>query len=79
MNLMERVQKLVVQQMDRDPVEISAETSFADDLDADSLDLVELVMAFEEEFDIEIPDEVAEKFTTVQQVVDYLESAEGVE
>ena len=68
----ERVKKVVVEQLDITPDEARPEASFVDDLGADSLDTVELVMALEEEFDTEIPDEEAEKIRTIQQAVDYI-------
>ena len=68
----ERVKKIVVEQLDVKEDEVSLESSFVDDLGADSLDTVELVMALEEEFDCEIPDEEAENISTVQQAVDYV-------
>ena len=67
----QRVKKIVAEQLGVAEDEIKLESSFVDDLGADSLDTVELVMALEDEFDIEIPDEQAEKITTVQQAVDY--------
>ena len=67
----QRVQKIVAEQLGVAEDEIKLESSFVDDLGADSLDTVELVMALEDEFEIEIPDEQAEKITTVQQAVDY--------
>ena len=71
----ERVKEIIIEQLSVDkPEEVIPEASFIDDLGADSLDQVELVMALEEEFDIEIPDEEAEKITTVQAVVDYIDS-----
>jgi acyl carrier protein len=70
----DRVKKVIVEQLDIDEQKVTAQASFTDDLGADSLDIVELVMAFEEEFNIEIPDEAAEKILTVQQVVDYIEN-----
>jgi len=70
----ERVKKIVVQQLGVKDEEISIESSFVDDLGADSLDTVELVMALEEEFGCEIPDEEAEKITTVQQAITYVEA-----
>ena len=69
----ERVKSIVVQQLGVNAADVTRESSFVDDLGADSLDTVELVLALEEEFDIEIPDEDAEKITTVQQVVDYIQ------
>ena len=68
----ERVKKIVVEQLGVKEEEVTTESSFVDDLGADSLDTVELVMALEEEFECEIPDEEAEKITTVQQAVDYV-------
>jgi len=68
----ERVKKIVVDQLGVKEEEVIVEASFVDDLGADSLDTVELVMALEEEFEMEIPDEDAEKITTVQQAVDYI-------
>ena len=70
----ERVKKIVVDQLGVKEEEVTLEASFVDDLGADSLDTVELVMALEEEFETEIPDEDAEKITTVQQAVDYVTS-----
>jgi len=67
----QRVKKIVAEQLGVAEDEIKLESSFVDDLGADSLDTVELVMALEDEFEIEIPDEQAEKITTVQQAVDY--------
>ncbi|MDY6992894.1 MAG: acyl carrier protein [Pseudomonadota bacterium] len=68
----ERVKKIVVEQLGVKEEEVSNESSFVDDLGADSLDTVELVMALEEEFQCEIPDEEAEKITTVQQAINYI-------
>jgi len=68
----ERVKQIVVEQLGVKEEEVSGESSFVDDLGADSLDTVELVMALEEEFNCEIPDEEAEKITTVQQATDYI-------
>ncbi len=70
-NIEERVKKIVSEQLGVKE-DISADASFVDDLGADSLDTVELVMALEEEFECEIPDEEAEKITTVQQAIDYV-------
>ncbi len=70
----ERVIKVVVEQLDVDEKKVVSTANFADDLGSDSLDNVELVMAFEEEFDIEIPDEDAEQITTVQSVIDYIKN-----
>jgi acyl carrier protein len=69
----ERVKSIVVQQLGVNAADVTRASSFVDDLGADSLDTVELVLALEEEFDIEIPDEDAEKITTVQQVIDYIQ------
>ncbi len=70
----EKVKKIIVDQLGVDEAEVTPEAKFIDDLGADSLDTVELVMALEEEFGIEIPDEDAEKITTVQQAIDYVKS-----
>lgn len=67
-----RVKKIVVEQLGVKEEEVSNDASFVDDLGADSLDTVELVMALEEEFETEIPDEDAEKITTIQQAIDYI-------
>ncbi|PKM45319.1 MAG: acyl carrier protein [Gammaproteobacteria bacterium HGW-Gammaproteobacteria-1] len=73
----ERVKKIVVEQLGVKEEEVQTSSSFVDDLGADSLDTVELVMALEEEFETEIPDEDAEKITTVQQAVDYINAHQG--
>jgi len=70
----ERVKKIVVEQLGVKEDEVTPNASFVDDLGADSLDTVELVMALEEEFECEIPDEEAEKITTVQQAIDYVKA-----
>jgi len=70
----QRVKKIVAEQLGVNEAEIKNESSFLDDLGADSLDMVELVMALEDEFETEIPDEEAEKITTVQQAIDYINS-----
>ena len=70
----DRVKKIIVEQLGVKEDEITNEASFVDDLGADSLDTVELVMALEEEFEIEIPDEEAENITTIQQAIDYIEA-----
>lgn len=70
----ERVKKIVVEQLGVSEDEVTNEKSFVDDLGADSLDTVELVMALEEEFETEIPDEEAEKITTIQEAIDYINS-----
>ena len=74
MSTFEQVKKIVVEQLGVEPDEVQMTSTFVDDLGADSLDIVELIMAFEEEFNIEIPDEKAEKIKTVEDVVKYLES-----
>jgi acyl carrier protein len=71
-DIAERVKKILVEQLGVKEEEVSNESSFVDDLGADSLDNVELVMALEEEFGCEIPDEEAEKITTVQAAIDYI-------
>ena len=68
----ERVRSIIVDQLNVNEEQVTLEASFIDDLGADSLDTVELVMALEEEFDTEIPDDEAEKITTVQQAIDYI-------
>ncbi|GET42594.1 acyl carrier protein [Microseira wollei] len=68
----EKVKKIVVDQLGVEAADVKPEANFANDLGADSLDTVELVMALEEEFDIEIPDDAAETMMTVQQAVDYI-------
>ena len=73
-NVEQRVKKIVAEQLGVNETEIKNESSFVDDLGADSLDTVELVMALEEEFETEIPDEQAEKITTVQQAIDFVNS-----
>ena len=71
-NIEDRVRKIVAEQLGVKEEEVKAEASFVDDLGADSLDTVELVMALEEEFETEIPDEEAEKITTVQLAIAYI-------
>jgi len=73
MNIEQKVKDIIVQQLGVDPEKVKLEASFVEDLGADSLDTVELVMAFEEEFDLEIPDDDAEKLTTVGKAMEYLE------
>lgn len=70
----EKVKKIIVEQLGVEEEEINMESSFIDDLGADSLDIVELIMALEEEFDIEIPDSEAEKIATVGDAVDYIKN-----
>ena len=81
MSTFDRVKKVVVEQLDVSEEEVTPQASYVEDLGADSLDVVELVMGLEEEFDIEIPDEDAEKIATVKDAVSYIESkiGEGVE
>ena len=71
------MQDLIAEQFAIDTDEISMESSFVDDLGADSVDLVELIMAMEEEFDVEIPDEEAEKIVTVQNAIDFVAKIQG--
>jgi acyl carrier protein len=73
----EKVKKIICEQLDVDEKDVVSEASFVDDLGADSLDQVELIMAMEEEFDISIPDEDAEKIVTVQQAIDYIKKVVG--
>jgi acyl carrier protein len=76
-DIFDRVKKVVVEQLEVEPEKVTPEASFANDLKADSLDVVELVMALEEEFDIEIPDEAAEKIDTVGKAVDHISEKVG--
>ncbi len=69
-----KIKELIVEQLGVEADKVKPEASFIDDLGADSLDIVELIMAIEEEFDLEVPDEEAEKLKTVQDVISYLES-----
>jgi acyl carrier protein len=73
-SLDERVKQIIVEQLGVDEAEVTPTAHFIDDLGADSLDIVELVMAFEEAFEIEIPDEDGEKITTVKDAIDYIQS-----
>ena len=73
MSVADKVKEIIVEQLGVDADEVTTEASFTDDLGADSLDIVELVMAFEEEFGIEIPDEDAEKISKVSEAVSYIE------
>ena len=70
----EKVKEIIVEQLGVEEDDVTLESSFIDDLGADSLDIVELIMALEEEFDLEIPDEDAEKITIVRDVVDYIKA-----
>ncbi|BCW93004.1 MAG: acyl carrier protein [Acidobacteriota bacterium] len=72
MNIEQKVKDIIVQQLGVDPEKVKPEATFTDDLGADSLDTVELIMAFEEEFGVEIPDEAAEKIRTVGDAIAYL-------
>ena len=73
----ERVKQIIVEQLGVDEAEVTPTASFVDDLGADSLDQVELVMAFEEAFELEIPDEDAEKIATVKDAISYIENKTG--
>jgi len=76
-DILERVRKIVIEHLDADPEKVIPNASFIDDLGADSLDNVELVMAFEEEFDIEIPDDAAEHIQTVGDAVNFISERVG--
>lgn len=73
----EKVKEIIAKQLGVNPSEVTPEASFVEDLGADSLDTVELVMAFEEAFNIEIPDDDAEKITKVKDAIDYIKSKQG--
>ena len=73
----QKVKQIIVEQLGVDESQVDNNASFVDDLGADSLDIVELVMAFEEEFGIEIPDEEAEKISNVKEAVDYIQTNAG--
>ena len=75
MNTFDKVKAIVVEQLGVDEAEVTIDSTFIDDLGADSLDIVELIMALEEEFNVEIPDDVAEKIKTVKDTVEYIDSA----
>ena len=75
MNTFDKVKAIVVEQLGVDEAEVTIDSTFIDDLGADSLDIVELIMAFEEEFNVEIPDDVAEKIKTVKDTVEDIDSA----
>ena len=72
--MLDKIREIVVEQLGVDAEQVVPEANIVEDLGADSLDTVELIMAFEEEFDVEIPDTDAEKIKTVQDVIDYIES-----
>ncbi|MDI3540575.1 Acyl carrier protein [Koleobacter methoxysyntrophicus] len=74
MEILDKIKQIVADQLGIDEDEVVPEASFIDDLGADSLDIVELIMAFEEEFDLEIPDEDAEKITTVKDAIEYIKN-----
>ena len=76
-DIFDRVKKVVVEQLEVEPEKVTPDASFANDLQADSLDVVELVMALEEEFDIEIPDEAAEQIDTVGKAVAHISEKVG--
>ena len=76
-DIAERVKKIVVEHLGVDAEKVTENASFIDDLGADSLDIVELVMAFEEEFGVEIPDDAAEKITTVKDAISYIDEHKG--
>jgi acyl carrier protein len=78
MAVADKVKSIIVEQLGVDEEEVTPDASFVDDLGADSLDTVELVMALEDEFECEIPDEEAEKIRTVQQAIDYINSHQKV-
>ncbi len=73
-SISDRVKKIIIEQLGVQESEVTTDASFVDDLGADSLDTVELVMALEDEFELEIPDEEAEKITTIKEAIDYIES-----
>ncbi|CQR71415.1 Acyl carrier protein [Sporomusa ovata DSM 2662] len=73
MTTFDKVKEIVVEQLGVDEADVAINSTFIDDLGADSLDIVELIMAFEEEFSIEIPDEIAEKIKTVKDAVEYID------
>ncbi len=75
--MLDKVKEIIVEQLGVDESDVVLEASFIDDLGADSLDLVELIMALEEEFDLEIPDTDAEKIQTVNDAVEYIKNAKG--
>lgn len=73
MSTFDKVKEIVAEQLGVDADDVNIDSTFIDDLGADSLDIVELIMAFEEEFNVEIPDEIAEKIKTVKDTVDYID------
>ena len=75
MNTFDKVKAIVVEQLGVDEAEVTIDSTFIDDLGADSLDIVELIMAFEEEFNVEIPDDVAENIKTVENAVEHIDAA----
>jgi acyl carrier protein len=77
MALFEEVKEVIVEQLNVSPEEVKPEAKFVEDLGADSLDVVEMIMALEEKFEVEIPDSEAEKIQTVQDVIDYIEKAKS--
>jgi acyl carrier protein len=77
MSIAQKVKQIIVEQLGVDEAQVDETASFVEDLGADSLDIVELVMAFEEAFDIDIPDEDAEKITTVKDAITYIENKTG--
>lgn len=76
-NLEQKIRDIIVEQLGVAPEKVNPDASFVDDLGADSLDIVELVMAFEEAFDLDIPDEDAEKIATVKDAIDYIKAKSG--
>ena len=75
MNTIDKIKAIVMEKLGIDEADVKNDSTFIDDLGADSLDIVELIMAFEEEFNVEIPDDVAEKIKTVKDTVEYIDSA----
>ena len=73
----EKIQQIIAEQLDTAPEDITLDSNLIKDLEADSLDAVEIITAIEDEYDIEIPEEKAEEFTTIQSIVDYVESLLG--
>lgn len=79
MTVEQEVKQIIVEQLGVDEAQVDASASFVDDLGADSLDIVELVMAFEEKFDLDVPDEEAEKLKTVKDAIEYIKTKTGKE